>query len=580
MEAVFIYFLKASGILAIFWGVYHLFLKKETFFEANRHFLLAGILAAFTFPFLKITRYVTVESSALPDFSGVPVIQNSEVASASIPWEMVMLGIYGLGVLFLLVKFLFQLLSLRKLMLKHRIKRCGAFKLVETDQDLAPFSFFNYIFYNPRQFSKDELEAIRQHEEAHCAQKHSIDVLLAHLLTIALWMNPLSWLYRKNIQQNLEFLADFSAVNRTRSKKSYQYALLKVSSNPIQTPITNNFYNSLIKKRIVMLHKSRSNQLSAYKFALVIPMLAAFVFAFNTKVVAQKEEVIIVQEVQKIKLLIDKDYTQDQMDKDIAFMKERNITLKFKGVKRNSAGEITAITATYKTDKGQSGSYSLNGDEPIAPFAFQIDGDADNQTLGFYAHSGKHKAHSIGSNMTKKIIVEVDDDDLHEGKHKKHKVVRLNSGDKDVHTWVHSGDGEAKEIRVEIKDGKKVVFVDGKEVSEDELGLIKGKGQKIKIKKLKKGEGENVFIIKDSDEDHDIEVIEKEGNGFFFVDSGKGEEPLFIVDGKEMDRAEFKSNLSPNQIEKVEVLKGDKATEKYGDKARDGVIVITTKKGN
>ena len=248
MEALLLYFLKASGILAIFWGVYHVFLKKETFFEANRHFLLVGIIASFAFPFLEITRYVTVENTVLPDFNGVPVVQSSEAVTSSFSWEMIVLGIYGIGVAILIIKFLLQLLSLRKLLRKHEIKSNGTFKLVETDQDLAPFSFFNYIFYNPSQFSRDELEAIRQHEEAHCEQKHSVDVLLAHLLTIALWMNPLSWLYRRNIQQNLEFLADFSAVNRTRSMKNYQYALLKVSSNPIQTPITNNFYNSLIKK--------------------------------------------------------------------------------------------------------------------------------------------------------------------------------------------------------------------------------------------------------------------------------------------------------------------------------------------
>lgn len=330
-----------------------------------------------------------------------------------------------------------------------------------------------------------------------------------------------------------------------------------------------------------MLHKSRSNQLSAYKFALVIPMLAAFVFAFNTKVVAQKEEVIMVREVQKIKLLIDKDYSQSQMDDDIAFMKDRNITLKFKGVKRNSAGEITAITANFKTDKGQSGSYSLNGDEPIEPFALQIEGDADNQSIGFYAQSGKHKSHAWGSNKTQKIIVEIDDDELHEGKHKKHKVVRLNSGDKDAHTWVHSGDAEAKEIKVKIVDGKKIVTVNGEKVSEDVLEeLEEGDGKRIRIKKMKKGKGENVFIIKDSDSDfdYDVEFNDKEGGAFFIMDSDKDGDPLFIVDGKEMSRKDFKG-YSPDQIESVEVLKGESALKKYGDKGKDGVVIVTTKKG-
>ena len=583
MEAVLVYFLKASGILAIFWGVYHLFLKKETFFEANRHFLLAGIIAAFAFPFLEITRYVTIESTALPDFSAVPIVENSTSAAASVPWDLIILGIYGTGALFLVIKFLVQLLSLRKLLLKHEIKSSGTYKLVETDQDLAPFSFFNYIFYNPRQFSKGELEAIRQHEEAHCAQKHSIDVILAHLLTIALWMNPLSWLYRRNIQQNLEFLADFSAVNRTRSMKSYQYALLKVSSNPIQTPITNNFYNSLIKKRIVMLHKSRSKQLSAYKFALVIPLLAAFIFTFNTRVVAQEKDMIVEVRIEKIEIKIDKDYTKEQMASDVEFMKEKGIDLKFKGVKRNSAGEITAINASYKDDKGISGNYSQNSDKGIQPFSFRVSGEGEDRSIGFFSGDSSHMSHSWGDNMTKKIIVEIDDDELHEGKHKKHKVIRLKSGDgEDVQTWIEGGDEEAKEIRVEIKDGKKVIMIDGEEVSEEELELLESdvKGKKIKIKKMKKGEGGNVFIFKDSDDDYDVEFIEeKKGGAFFIMDSDNDGDPLFIVDGKEMKREDFKKNMKPDMIESINVLKGESAMKKYGDKAKDGVIEVTTKKG-
>ncbi|MBT8209909.1 MAG: M56 family peptidase, partial [Eudoraea sp.] len=215
MDVILVYMAKASGILALFFGVYQLFLKKETFFEANRHFLLGGILVAFTVPFVEITRYVTVEPLAFANLNQLPVSASTNMADQGPDWLLLLTGIYAAGILVMSIKFAIQLLSLRRLMQRHHIRKIGAIRLVETDQDLSPFSFFNYIFYNPAQFSKSELEAIRQHEKAHCTQGHSLDMLLGHLLTITLWFNPLSWLYKRNIQQNLEFLADSSAIRQT-----------------------------------------------------------------------------------------------------------------------------------------------------------------------------------------------------------------------------------------------------------------------------------------------------------------------------------------------------------------------------
>ena len=37
--------------------------------------------------------------------------------------------------------------------------------------------------------------------------------------------------------------------------------------------------------------------------------------------------------------------------------------------------------------------------------------------------------------------------------------------------------------------------------------------------------------------------------------------------------------LDPDQIETINVFKGDKAIEKHGKKAKNGVVEITTKKG-
>ena len=78
------------------------------------------------------------------------------------------------------------------------------------------------------------------------------------------------------------------------------------------------------------------------------------------------------------------------------------------------------------------------------------------------------------------------------------------------------------------------------------------------------------------DDEKDIKVISKEGNGFFFIDTDGDESPLFIMDGKEASEEEVKA-LSPNRIKTMNVYKDEKAIEKFGDKAKDGVVEITTK---
>ena len=55
------------------------------------------------------------------------------------------------------------------------------------------------------------------------------------------------------------------------------------------------------------------------------------------------------------------------------------------------------------------------------------------------------------------------------------------------------------------------------------------------------------------------------------------ERPLCIVDGKEITYDEMKA-LDPQTIDHIEVLKDQDAKEKYGEKAKNGVVLITTKK--
>ena len=55
------------------------------------------------------------------------------------------------------------------------------------------------------------------------------------------------------------------------------------------------------------------------------------------------------------------------------------------------------------------------------------------------------------------------------------------------------------------------------------------------------------------------------------------EEPLYILNGKEISAEEFKG-LDPNSIADIKIIKGEEAVSKYGEKAANGVFLITAKK--
>src|SRR5690606_33341038 len=105
------------------------------------------------------------------------------------------------------------------------------YKFVNVKENIAPFSYFNYIVYNPELYSEVEMQNILEHEKVHCAQNHTIDVLIARLFCIVFWWNPFIWFYKKAIVQNLEFIADSDAFKNISDKKAYQFTLLKITTH-------------------------------------------------------------------------------------------------------------------------------------------------------------------------------------------------------------------------------------------------------------------------------------------------------------------------------------------------------------
>ncbi|NNK82241.1 MAG: M56 family metallopeptidase, partial [Flavobacteriaceae bacterium] len=363
------YLIKSSAVILLFYFCYKLFLQKETFFEANRWYLFSGIIISIIIPSIVIPIYIVKETPILvSEISNSNIITSQPIESIFTLQDLGVL-IYGIGVLLLTIRFVSQFWSLGRIIFLEKKTSNNGFHFIETTKEITPFSFFNWIVYNPKNYNKTELNQILTHEKIHANQFHSLDVLLTQIVTIIMWFNPIIWLYKRDLVQNLEYIADSKTQSLVNCKKEYQTLLLKSSVPNYQLALANNFFNSKIKKRIVMLQKNKSKRQNLIKITLVLPLLAIFLMSFNTKeIITYNEEFDLTENILE-KEIIELIVTKDSSDEDLENIKKEfeafGVTLKFKGVKRNSNNEITSIKVVFDSKEGHSGSSYQKGDEPI-----------------------------------------------------------------------------------------------------------------------------------------------------------------------------------------------------------------------
>jgi TonB-dependent SusC/RagA subfamily outer membrane receptor len=287
MEGFLLYILKSAGISTLFLLCYVLFLKKETFFNANRVFLIAGLVLSFLIPFISIEENVWIEPIALSLNSANGMAETIPNESSTSVWLTMLSVVYVLGTTFLLIRLAVNFLSLKRIVTKGDCQREDGINFVETQNNTTPFSFFNYLIYNPETLTQSDFATIVTHEQVHIRGFHSLDILLMHTVILIQWFNPFIWLYKDNLEHNLEFIADQGALKSGSDRVGYQNLMLKTTVGATHHYFSNSFYNSIIKKRIVMLNKKKSQKSNVWKFGIVLPFLVVFVLSFQTTTVAQ-----------------------------------------------------------------------------------------------------------------------------------------------------------------------------------------------------------------------------------------------------------------------------------------------------
>ncbi len=222
------------------------------------------------------------------------MLSPSTVIEKQFDWSTLFLtglqAVFWMGIIIASLMFFIKLYKIIRLISKNDKEYTSNYYLVWIKNNTA-FSFFNYIFLGKEHTNKTQ---IIEHELVHVQQKHSLDLLFFEVQKIVYWFNPFSYLYQHRISELHEFIAD-SKVIKEKSKASYFNDLLAETFGVNHISFINPFLkHSLIKKRIMMLNKSKSKQLQKLKYLLLIPVLASMLIytsCDNSEPEIQLEEV-------------------------------------------------------------------------------------------------------------------------------------------------------------------------------------------------------------------------------------------------------------------------------------------------
>jgi len=294
MPVLFTYILKLSISLAVVYLFYHLLLRKLSFYTWSRWYLLSYSCLSFFIAFFNVTplfqnglqhyNRALQFVPAIDFYDGATPAGKSIVAVGQAEWSNWRLCSFILvaGALVLFVRLIIQYFSFLKIKSNAQLLSENETKIYHVEADIIPFSFGKSIFINKKLHSLDELQEIVRHEFVHVRENHSLDILWSEFLCIVSWYNPFSWLLRRAIRQNLEFIADGKVLQGGMNKKEYQYLLLKVIGNN-HFSIASKFNFSSLKKRIAMMNKMKTARVHILKFLFILPLIAVLLIAFRKK---------------------------------------------------------------------------------------------------------------------------------------------------------------------------------------------------------------------------------------------------------------------------------------------------------
>ena len=551
MTNFLIYDAKVAVLIIVFYMFYRLMLSRETFHRVNRVVLLLTAVASFVLPLCVITMHKTVRMEAVPMVS-VGNLQ-MEVAADAGPewWQMLLPLIFIIGVMVTLGQTLTSILKVWLLIRRseQHPQPDGTIVCVTGNAEVSPFSWMHYIVMNRSDYEEHNA-AILAHERGHIRLRHSWDLLLVDLLTALQWFNPAMWMLRQDLRAIHEYEADGEVLSQGINARQYQYLLISKASGIGGYSIANGISHSTLKNRITMMLHKKSNRRSLLKLLALIPIVG-LALALNARTVT--------------------DYVYDEPQKQQPVKKGKKAgTIKVNGQEIKVVEQDDIVTMEGEVDQDMTPDIQDTKSVEI-PNAMVVDAKEDafdvveempefpggpKALMDYLMENVKYPKTAFDADIQGRVIAQF--------------VVDKEGSVRDAHVvkFVDPAlDAEALRVinnmpkwRPGRQNGKVVNVKYTIPVNFNLQGDDKKESSEVGLNVTPDGARSN-------NSSGNIQIRY----------SGTTRDPLFIVDGVKTSAEKVKA-MDAKTIDRMEVLNDKSAVEKYGDEAKGGVIIITTKK--
>ena len=563
MESYLIYIAKSALAAAAFYLVYLLLFQNRKQFVFNRIYLPVSLALSFIIPLITFTTVKYIEpapaTETINSFAYLPGTTAVKETSGFIwEWYHYLLGIYiftGFGFLLYLLFGHFKALRIVK---QSRSKKIFGTEVNITKYDVHPFSFFNKIILSKKTLANPNLKIIVAHENIHVKERHTLDILFTEILFLFQWFNPFAWLIKDAVKNNLEYKTDHE-ITKTYNPENYQLAMVALADKKGVAPFLTALNGSQLKNRIIMMKQKTENKYALLKQLVVLPLLAFLIMGLSNKEIITE----IVQAENKVE-------------------NTEKITLKGKVTDKN--GSPLSNVEIFNRWGNRVGSTNKEGD-------LSIEAEHDKETF-FLVKKGFNPV-SYKLNPDKKELKTIIQLKKTETENTKQDSVPL------IVEEMPQFPGGELALREYI--AKRIIY--------PKIALEKGIQGTVFVSFIinKKGNVTNAHISKSVDPILDKEALRvvnslpkwKPGKqrgkavdvpytvpvefvlSLSEIQQNKKYEletpltPLYIVDGKEIKDI---NSINSDNIESISVLKNKTSTSLYGEKGKNGVILITMKK--
>ena len=530
------YDLKVAVLLAVFYMFYRLMLARETFHHVNRFVLLLTALASFALPLCVITIHETmvIQRTAHVAIGSFQADMVGEEATTPF-WQIILPVIFIIGMVTTLAHTFLSLFRIIRIIRHSELhpQTDGTTICVTGNASLAPFSWMHYIVMNRRDY-EDCNPAILAHERGHIRLHHSWDLLFVDTLTALQWFNPAIWMLRSDLRAVHEYEADAAVLSQGINARQYQYLLIKKAVGCGGYSVVNSITHSTLKNRINMMLKKKSSRMNWLKALYILP-IAAVSLAVSARTVVDYQvvgtEKTTTNQMQPSPAPAPLTEEAAPIAKKAKPMAVANDTAKQNMViqQRHILRDILYIIDGKETDTKQFNSINPSEIESITVLKGE-------EALNAYGEKGKNG-----------VVI----------------VITRNKE-------------EQPQMKKQNTPEKPLIIVNGKEM------------QPKQFLSIKPSDIANVTVLKDKEATS--AYGERGKNGVIIASTMKSiaipiilhpdksmNPPLIIVDEKEMGTDAF-SSIKPEEIERITVLKDKESTKAYGEKGKNGVIIVDTKK--